>query len=110
MKTRKPRRKDRRYIWTLTKRMYVVKTIIMKAIIQRIANYAKMMNTILNNVYKGYIGDDVHTRKLWLNYVAQTKIIVVPTKKKLVIMCNPTTKENKVIGNITNLPRLWRFI
>jgi hypothetical protein len=82
----------------------------MKAIIQRIANYVKMMNTILNNVYKGYIGDDVHARKLWLNYVAQTKIIVVPKKKLFVIICNPTTKESKIIGNITNLARLWRFI
>lgn len=81
MKTRKPRTKDRRYIWTLTKRMYVVKIIIMKAIIQRIANYAKMMSTILNNVYKGYIRDDVHIRKLWLNHVAQQKKKLFQQKK-----------------------------
>ncbi len=48
-----------------------------------------MMNTILNNVYKGYIGDDVHARKLWLNYVAQTKIIVVPKKKLFVNYMQP---------------------
>lgn len=39
-----------------------------------------------------------------------TKKKVVPTKKILLIMCNPTTRVNKIIGNITNLPRLWRFI